>query len=194
MITVGLTGGIGSGKSYISQVFKNLNIPVFNSDVQAKSAYLDSGVQDAVLKLLGSESFINGQANTRFIASKIFNHSSNLAKLNSIIHPWVEKQFRVWTDSLSVQSYIIKEAAIIFETGIYKKLDYTICVTAPEQIRISRVSLRDGSSEKEIKKRIMQQWPDEEKIPLADFIIQNDGEQLIIPQILKIHQTLINKS
>lgn len=192
MITVGLTGGIGSGKSYIAQVFESLNIPVFNSDNQAKLAYLDTVIQKEVLQLLGPESINQGQPNTSFIAAKVFSHSGILAKLNAIIHPWLDKRFRLWADSMSGSPYLIKEAAIIFETGIYK-LDFTICVTAPEETRISRIRARDGSSKEDIIKRMKQQWPDEEKIPLADFVINNDGKQLIIPQILQIHQTLINK-
>jgi len=194
MITVGLTGGIGSGKSYIAQVFKNLSIPVFNSDYQAKLAYSDGKIQDTVIKLLGQESFIKQKPNTSFIAEKAFSNSATLVKLNAIIHPWVEKQFRDWADSMSGYPYLIKEAAIIFETGKYKKLDYTICVTASEQTRISRIVLRDDASEENIKKRMKHQWTDEKKSSLADFVIQNDGKQLIIPQILQIHNTLINKS
>lgn len=194
MITVGLTGGIGSGKSYIAQVFENLNIPVFNSDNQAKLAYSDTLIQKEVRQLLGSESIIRGQPNKSFIAAKVFSHSGILAKLNAIIHPWLDKQFRLWADSMSGNPYLIKEAAIIFETGLHNNLDFTICVTAPEKTRISRIRARDGSSEEDIIKRMEHQWPDEKKISLADFVINNDGKQLIIPQILQIHQTLINKS
>ncbi|MCK5821784.1 MAG: dephospho-CoA kinase [Bacteroidales bacterium] len=194
MITVGLTGGIGSGKSYIAKIFENLNIPVFNSDNQAKRAYLDPDIQAEVVQLLGADSIINGQPNTSFIAPKVFNNSVLLAKLNAIIHPWLGNQFRLWAESLSEHPYLIKEAAIIFETGIYQELNYTICVTAPEQTRIDRVKARDGSSEEDIVNRMMLQWPDEKKISLADYVIQNDAKQLLIPQVLKIHQTLISKS
>ncbi len=193
MVTVGLTGGIGSGKSYISKVFQNLNIPVFNSDNKAKSAYQDPVIRELVLDLLGPDSYIHGKSNTKYIASVAFNNSDTLSQLNSIVHPWLEKQFLTWTGGLTDYPYLIKEAAIIFETGIYQKLDYTICVTAPEQTRISRIISRDNSTETEIAKRIKHQWSDEKKTSLADFIIQNDGKQLVVPQILKIHQALINK-
>ena len=190
MITVGLTGGIGSGKSYISRVFEELNIPLFKSDQQAKLAYQNPDIQRDVINLLGSKSIVEGQADTQYIASKIFDDENALIHLNAIIHPWLEKRFLAWTDSLSDYPYCIKEAAILFETDLYKKLDFTICVVAQEKLRISRVIDRDHTSEEEIKKRMTHQWSDEKKLSLADFVIQNNGE-LLLPQILAIHQHLI---
>lgn len=193
MITVGLTGGIGSGKSYIAEVFRKIGVPVFTSDDEAKLAYQDHIVRKQVIELLGTEAYQEELLNTSFISAKIFDNSELLQKLNDIIHPWVEKEFRTWADRMSEHAYIIKEAAILFETGIYKKLDYTICVTAPVNIRVSRVISRDNSNKETVLKRINQQWLDEKKIPLADYIIQNDGSQLVLPQILTIHNSINKK-
>lgn len=192
MIITGLTGGIGSGKTVISAVFQQLGVPVFNSDQEAKKAYFDPNICSQVVDLLGPESYLNNQVNIPFIAKTVFADPDLLHQLNQLIHPWVEEQFIRWTARLSETPYLIKESALLFETGLYQKMDKTICVIAPEETRIKRILQRDQTNPEDIRKRIGQQWPDHQKIPLADFLIQNDGKQLILPQILSIHQSLSN--
>ena len=191
MIRVGLTGGIGSGKSYIAEIFCKLKVPVFNSDLRAREISDTSEEARAqIISHFGNKAYNNDSLNRRFIAGMVFENPLLLEKLNKILHPLVEKEFEAWCSENNSSDYIIKEAAILFETGNYKKLDSTILVAAPEDIRITRVQKRDNSDRDSIIKRMENQWDDQVKEKLADYIIYNDGKTLILPQIIEIHKRL----
>lgn len=194
MIKVGLTGGIGSGKSIVSQMFKILNIPVYNSDIRAKALYTESeDVRQAVIELFGEEAYqTDGKLNRNFIGQRVFSNSEILQKLNSIIHPAVAEDFERWISNQK-SPYIIKEAAILFESGANRSMDKIIGVSAPLELRISRVISRDGSTRDQVLARIQKQMPQDELIERCDYHITNDGQKLLIPQILQIHAHLINR-
>lgn len=192
MICAGLTGGIGSGKSYVAGIFTHLGIPVYNADSKAKMiSNTNRVVREKILGLFGGEAYIDGNLNNQFIGKLVFNDPRQLEKLNSIIHPEVEKDFRDWCSQNQTAPYLIKEAAILFETGSYKRLNCNILVTAPETIRIERVIRRDGLGAKDVKRRMVNQWKDRDKLKLADFVISNDGRSMVLPQVIEIHRELI---
>jgi dephospho-CoA kinase len=194
MITLGITGGIGSGKTTVCRILEVLGIPVYYADVRAKQLYKENaGVMQAVKKLFGDDIYRRGELAKAEVARRVFNDKFLLQKLNAIVHPAVEKDFAKWAAGHSDKPFVVKEAAILFENGGYKKLDLNALVTAPEDIRIKRVVKRDGISEDQVKERIRNQWPDEKKIPLADFVIKCDEEHLVIPQVMEIMERLKEK-
>lgn len=191
MKIVGLTGGIGSGKSYISNLFSTLGVSIYDSDSHAKElCNNDETIKKSVIEVFGEESYKEGLYNRKYIANIVFNNSELLNKLNSIIHPVLEKHFDNWCAERANESYIIKESAILFETGIYKKMDYVILVTAPENIRIERVMKRDNLSYEQVKNRMKNMWSDIEKEKLTDFLIPNDGVNNILKLVNIIHIAL----
>ncbi|MCB9223545.1 MAG: dephospho-CoA kinase [Crocinitomicaceae bacterium] len=185
-ISVGITGGIGSGKTYVCRTLNTMGYPVFYSDEQAKQLLIDDTEAIAAIKsLFGDEAYLYGQLNRSFLAEKIFADLSLREKMNNIVHPLVRKRFNQW--ALRSESPIVfNEAAILFETGAFKNFDYTILVTAPVDIKIKRTMQRDGVSKEEVIARMNAQWPDEQKIPLASFVIINDETTPLLPQIVKI--------
>jgi len=196
MLKVGITGGIGSGKSIAARVFERLLVPVFYADTEAKALYTESlEVKRKIIKLLGKESYLpSGEPNRQVIASKIFNNEELLHKVNQIIHPAVAENFNFFCYLHSKKKpYVIKEAAILFESNAHKDLDYTICVDAPEDIRIKRVMQRDKVTEEDVRQRIKNQWPAEKKAALADFVVLNDGKTMLLPQIIRLHEQFNEK-
>lgn len=195
MLSIGISGGIGSGKTLVCTIFKILGISVYNSDLEAKRI-METNVQvkKEIINLLGEESYLNNLTlNRKFIAEKIFNHTELLSEINQIVHPAVREDAEIWSKKIPQDnSYFLRESAILFETGIYKQLDYNILVIAPKEIRIHRIKDRDKLSEVDIAIRMNQQWSDEQKLPLTDFVVINDGKTFLIPQILKIHKSLKN--
>lgn len=170
---IGLTGGIGSGKSYVASLFKAKGVPVYISDIEAKKIMAsEKNVIKAIIKLFGNEAYKNGKLNRVYIASQVFQNKEKLNRLNNIVHPAVALHFSNWLKNQNFP-FVIKEAAILFETGGYKKCNHTILVTAPKEIRLQRVMKRDHITEIEVIKRMGNQWEDEKKIPLADFLIEN---------------------
>lgn len=193
MKRIGLTGGIGSGKSYVADVFRHLGVPVFNSDEAAREIQTDDMHVIAAIANEFPEVLMTGmRLNRKRLAEIVFADQTKLAKLNSIVHPAVGKAFEEFCTKHSDSVYVIKEAAIIFEVGINEQLDGTILVTAPEKARIERVMKRDNISESDVRARIGRQWPDQQKSELADWIIVNDNEGALLPQVLKIHGELIS--
>ncbi|MCF8370638.1 MAG: dephospho-CoA kinase [Bacteroidales bacterium] len=194
MIKVGITGGIGSGKSLVCEIFKCLGVPVFNSDMESKNLLsTNEGVKKGLIHSFGAQIYSsNGEIDKAVFASIIFSDEDNLRLANSIIHPAVASRFHDWCEEQERSKYVLKEAAILFESGAYKQLDLVIAILAHEAIRIERIKKRDNSSEIEIRKRIDKQWPDEKINSMADFVIQNSGNKLLIPQVLEIHKKLIN--
>lgn len=189
MLKIGITGGIGSGKTTVCRVFETLGIPVFNADTIAKSIMVtDTFLIASIKKEFGEEAYLpNNELNRSYLANKVFNNQEELKKLNSLVHPVTIKAFIDW--SLQQKSaYVIKEAAILFESGSYRDCDFVIVVASPEDIRIKRVRNREGVSEENVRSRMSKQMPEKEKVELADFIIVNDDKAAIIPQVLKLNE------
>lgn len=190
---VGLTGGIGSGKTTVANFFKELEIPVYISDIEAKALMIRSKViKRKLIQLFGEEAYSSEKLNKSFIANKIFNDKTLLEKMNSIVHPRVGSHFKRWLKKQDAP-YVIKEAAIFFENNTYKNLDYIITVIAPETTRIERVISRDNASVKKIKAIINNQWSDDQKIKLSDFVIENIELLETKNQVKKIHQKILKK-
>ncbi len=193
-LLIGLTGGIGAGKSLVANVFKLLNVPVFDADNEAKAILGKSAeVRQKVIEAFGANAFTGNEPNRKFLAERVFSDESLRLKLNAIIHPGVGKAFENWVDQNAQEPYLLKEAAITFETGIYKQLDGVILVTAPKNVRIERVMKRDEVTEIQVLNRMAAQWSDEDKLKLSLYHVLNDGQTMIIPQVLKIHQALLDK-
>jgi len=193
MLKVGLTGGIGSGKSYICKVFRTLGIPVYESDIEAKRLMQDNGeVQSGIIEIFGSKSYIDGKLNNLYISDKVFKDNQLLAKLNAVVHPAVHLDFMRWMKTRDNTPYVIKEAAILFESGASDHMDYNILVVADESTRISRVTKRDNVSEEQVRDRIANQMSDEKKKKLADSIIYNENDSMVLQQIVDLHQKILN--
>ena len=191
MKTVGLTGGMGSGKSTVARFFENCGIPIYTADTRAKELMHDADVMNQVKGLLGAGAYsAKGSLDRKFVAAIVFSDAETLKKLNAIVHPKVAEDFKVWA-SAQRAPYVIKEAAILFENGKYTSCDWTILVTAPQKERIARVMQRDGTSKKEVLLRMDKQWPDEEKVPLADFLIQNLNIENTENQAREIHLKIL---
>jgi len=194
MIIVGLTGGIGSGKTTVGKLFKKLGIPVYNSDKQAKKLMKSSKtVRNDVKKLLGSEAYVDNKLNKVYVASKVFNNKDLLQQLNAIIHPAVRKHFQKWVKKKK-SSYVIQETAILLENSMQYFYDKIILVTAPEGVRIARIKERDSSTDDQIKARMQNQWNDKRKIPLADFIIENKELNQTVIKVKEVHGLLLDHS
>ncbi|MFK8283690.1 dephospho-CoA kinase [Capnocytophaga canis] len=193
MMVVGLTGGIGSGKTTIARMFQDLGIPVYISDIEAQKVIeTDPVVKRRIIKEFGELAYIDGKYNRRYIADIVFNDKHKLQKLNNIVHPALALHFQRWKD-MQKSLYIIKEAAILFESGAYKQCDYIITVTAPEQERIRRVVERDQVTEKLVRERMRNQWTDEERIKLSDEVVDNINIQVSLLKVKEIHSKLIKK-
>jgi dephospho-CoA kinase len=192
MLKVGLTGGIGSGKSTVAEIFAQLKIPIYLSDDRAKDLMVNnSSVKSAVISLFGKESYVDGELNRTFIASKVFSDQKELEKLNAIVHPALKTDFENWCKN-QTSIYVVKEAAILFESGANKGLDKVILVEAPKEMRIKRVMERDKVARNLVLARMDKQWSDKRKSELSDYIIQNDGLHLVLEQVLKIHNDIIS--
>ena len=186
MKKIGLTGGIGVGKTYISKIFKQMGIPVFNADEHAKKCMIeDVNLKIALQLAFGKNIYLKGVLQKEVLAKIVFDKSEALSKLNALVHPIVKQKFEEWC-ALQTNSMVIKEAAILFESDAHLSLDAVICVSAPEKLRILRVKKRDGSSIEQIQSRMSKQMPQTEKEELADFLIVNDEVQLLLPQVLVI--------
>ena len=187
MMVVGLTGGIGSGKSTIAKAFAALGIAVFNSDEQAKALIAtDAQVKERIIAAFGEEAYQNGEYNRAYIAQIVFNNSEKLAILNGIVHPALAKYFKRWAKA-QTSPYVLKEAAILFESGSYKDCDYIITVTAPEEVRIARVMARDHCTEAQVRVRMAQQWSDAQRIALSNAVIENVDLESAKEQVKRIH-------
>ncbi|MFL5753213.1 MAG: dephospho-CoA kinase [Bacteroidia bacterium] len=190
MKKAGLTGGIGSGKTVVAGIFKSLSIPIYNSDERAKALYFAEHVRVPVELLLGKETYLSeSELNKVHISSKIFSDKKLLTALNAIIHPAVGADFEHWLKKQNA-AFIIKESALMFEAGIYKNMDALITVTADLEIRISRVMKRDKLDREQVLARMSSQFPDAEKQKLSDYLVNNNDDELVIPQVLKIYDEL----
>ena len=193
MLKIGVTGNIGSGKTTVSKLFELIGIPVFYADEAAKTLMTtDEELIAGVKQTFGDGSYLaDGTLNRKHIARIVFNDEAQLAKLNALVHPAVFRAFDKWAATQNAP-YVIKEAAILFESSSYKFCDKTIVVTAPLDIRIKRVTKRDTITREEVLKREARQFTEEKKIELADYVIANDETELLIPQVLKLHDTFLS--
>lgn len=198
MLKVGITGGIGSGKTTVCNMFQQLGIPIYFADDRAK--YLmqhEHYLIDQIKKNFGAEVYENGQLNRKLLAEKVFNNPQQLVLLNSLVHPAVFRDTERWVEEQQINKlpYVIKEAALLVETGTYKALDKLIVVSAPIAERVNRVAERDHADTDEIMARMRNQLPEEEKLKLADFVINNTSTiEYLHQQVLKIHEQLLELS
>ncbi|EKD32472.1 MAG: hypothetical protein ACD_77C00088G0007 [uncultured bacterium] len=194
MICLAITGGIGSGKSYVVRLMESFGLPAYIADVRAKALYkTDAALLDNLVKLLGPEIIVNGELQKEVMASKIFKNKVILRKVNKIVHPRVMSDFLLWRDARKSEGFktILFESAIFLETPQFHDIaDKVIVVVAPESVRISRVTKRDSIGEDLVRERIAKQWSDEDRIKMSDFVIFADGKRAIMPQILKIFETI----
>lgn len=192
MLKIGITGGIGSGKSTVAQLFKVLGIPVYSADDAAKRLMNeDEGLVNQVKLLFGETAYSNGQLNRKYVADIVFKNPAQLAQLNAIVHPVTLRDAEEWMHNQTAP-YAIKEAAVLFESGAHEHLDYVIGVSAPAPLRMQRAMHRDNISREEVIARMNKQIDEIIKMRLCDFIIYNDEQQLVIPQVLALHQKLLH--
>ena len=192
-LKIGITGGIGSGKTTISKVFEVLGIPVYYADLEAKRLMNeDELLKEKIQYHFGKECYINGSLDRKFLSNLVFNNENKLSLLNSIVHPVTLEDAKVWMQK-QTSPYTLKEAALIFESGSQQQLDYVIGVYSPTPLRIQRVINRDQLSREEVKSRMEKQMDETIKMRLCDFVINNDEQELVIPQVIKIHETLLSK-
>ena len=183
MKKIGVTGGIAAGKSLVSRILEEMGYPVFYSDRMAKELIRTSpNLKQQITTLFGAEAYLADKLNANFIASSVFGEPELLEKLNAIVHPAVRKAFSEWCERQN-SPLVFNEAAILFETGTYNQYDAILLVTAPLETRMQRAMLRDGSSKEEVLQRMDRQWSDEEKIPLASFVLLNDDQTPVLRQI-----------
>ncbi len=192
-LKIGITGGIGSGKTTVCKIFETYGIPIYYADDRAKLLMVNNvEVIQEIKKVFGKEAYFgDGNLNRKYIGAVAFQDQSKLKALNEIVHPAVKKDGELWQLDHSKSPYTIKEAALLFESGNFATLDKIITVVSPLELRIERVMARDKSSREQVQSRINKQWNDEDKVKLSDFIIYNDHENSLIKQINKIHNTLI---
>ena len=190
MLKIGITGNIGSGKTTVSKVFELLGIPVFYADDEAKKVMVtDEILMDEIKFAFGKEAyFADGSLNRKHISAIVFNNDAHLIHLNSIVHPATFRAFDNWLKTVDKVTYVIKEAALLFETDAYKMCDKTVLVKAPLDVRINRVIKRDQLNYEDVKSRDSKQFSEEKKSRLTDYFIVNDDRQLVIPQVLELHR------
>lgn len=189
-IKIGITGGIGSGKSIVSRLLTLTGIPVYQTDTEAKRLMLsDTGIREGLTALAGNEVYNEKGLNKAFLASYIFGHPEHLKQVNAIVHPRVRDDFRLWAGKAR-QEIVAMESAILLEAGFTNEVDKIVMVYAPSEVRIARAICRDSATRKEVERRIQSQMDDEKKSGAADFVIVNDGETPLIPQVLSLISSL----
>ena len=193
MMKIGITGGIGSGKTTACKVFEVLGIPVFYADTVAKELmHTDILLKAEIISAFGPNSYFpNGELNRKYISGIVFKDETQLQILNNLVHPAVFRAFDQWVLNQRNAPYVLKEAALLFESGSFKMCDHTVLVKSPEAIKIERIIKRDHITEAEVRFRMNKQLPDKEKEKLVDFILYNSEEQLLVTQILTLHEKLL---
>jgi dephospho-CoA kinase len=194
MLKIGLTGGIGSGKSTVAKIFEILGTPVYNADDAAKRIMQeDQALRAELLKAFGGRTFENGILNRAYLAGIVFGNPEKLALLNKMVHPRTIKDAHEWMEKQTTP-YAIKEAALVFETDVWQKLDVVIGVSAPYDLRLKRAMMRDHSSKETVESIMGKQMNEEEKMKRCDFVIYNDELQLLIPQVIELHKKLTERA
>lgn len=195
MLQVGITGGIGSGKSLVAKVLETLGVPVYYADVRAKELMQENdALKKGIIATFGEAAYTGGQLNRPYLAQQVFNDAEKLHQLNGLVHPAVWTDISAWFASHLDQPYAAEESAILYETGAAHGLDKVILVYAPEEARIARTMARDKVSREDVLARIRNQIDQELARSQADFVVVNDGREAIIPQVLHIHKTLLELS
>ncbi|MBU1822631.1 MAG: dephospho-CoA kinase [Bacteroidetes bacterium] len=194
-IQVGVTGGIGTGKSIVCRIFRCLDVPVYNADERARWLTThDPEIKQELVELLGAEAYLaDGTYNRPYVASRVFTDETLLNKLNQIVHPRVRRDTAQWHLRHGSAPYVIREAALMNRAGDHNNLDYVIVVTAPLDLRIARIKSRDSRSEAEIRAIVERQISDEARLELADFVVDNDTHSRLIPQVIRLHELFIQK-
>lgn len=194
VLKVGLTGGIGSGKSTVAQIFEVLGIPVYYADAEAKRLMNeDEQLKEEIINIFGADAYMSDALNRKYISSIVFTDPLKLDQLNAIVHPATKRDAENWMESQTTP-YAIHEAALIFEAKVNERLDYVIGVSSPEELRIQRAMQRDNVTHEEIMKRMKQQLDEKIKMSKCDFVLINDEQHLLIPQVLALHQKLVDLS
>ncbi len=193
MLKIGITGGIGTGKSIVCRLFELLGVPVYDSDLRAKHVMANNAVlKQELINAFGPETFNEQGLNRVFLGSLVFPDPKKLAQLNALVHPHVKQDFIDWAAAQPKAPYVLKEAALMFETEAYRQVDQMITVFAPLEVRLKRLKLRDTHrTEADIMHIIGKQLPEEEKVRRADHVIYNNDSELVIPQVLKLHQEFL---
>ena len=190
MIKIGLTGGIGSGKSTVAHIFETLGIPVYYADVASKRLMNeDDELKNKIKSVFGEESYVNGLLNRKYLSDIVFSDPEKTKLLNAMVHPATIKDAEAWMQTQTTP-YVIKEAALIFESGSNKDLDYVIGVKSPAELRIKRAMTRDNITAAQVQARMDRQMDEEEKMRLCDYVIVNDEHQMLIPQVLALHELI----
>lgn len=194
ILKVGITGGIGSGKTTVCQIFEALGIPVYYADQRAKWLMVhDPALVAGIKQLLGGQAYLaDGSLDRAYIARRVFNDAELLQQLNLLVHPAVAKDGERWHCAQKGVPYTLKEAALLFESGSYQAMDKMITVFAPEEMRLQRVLARDGGEPEAVRARMKNQMPEEEKMRRADFVVYNDGRRSLVQQVLEIHGKVKN--
>ena len=193
---VGITGGIGAGKSLVCKIFHHLGIPVYSSDNQAKHLMTENKkLKNEIIKNFGMESYSENDLNKSYLSESVFDDNLKLSKLNTLVHPLVKKDFLLWIKRHNTNDYLIKESALLIDSGSYKELDFNVYVLADKALRIKRILERDqGRNKSDIMKIINNQIEDGKAVKFCDKVINNDGESLLLPQVLELHEQILNIS
>jgi len=192
MIRVGLTGGIGSGKSLVCSILTKLQVPVYMADREARRLMNhDPELRAKITRMFGEQSYGKKGLNREFLAAQLFGDRQKLLSMNALVHPVVRQDFFAWADQHKGMPYVVEEAAILFESGAYKEMDQTVLVTAPKEIRVRRVMERDGIGRDAVLKRLSHQMEEEELKKLANHLINNNGEHMLLPQVIELHNKLL---
>ncbi|MEO7121236.1 MAG: dephospho-CoA kinase [Ginsengibacter sp.] len=191
MLKIGLTGGIGSGKTTVARIFEVLGIPVYYADDAAKKLMNEDGdLKNSIIKAFGTNAYFNSKLNREFLSNVVFNDIEKLNVLNSIVHPATINDAIKWFKNQN-SSYVIKEAALIFESGSQKELDFVIGIKSPVELRIQRAMSRDHISAEQVQSRMNKQMDEDEKMRLCDYVIVNDEQEMLIPQVLTLHERFL---
>lgn len=194
MLHLGITGGIGSGKTTVCKIFETLGIPIYYADERARALMIeDPALKAEIIQLLGAEAYLsNGELNRKWVASQVFNKPEKLKQLNGLVHPAVARDGLLWQaeQEKGDAPFSLKEAALLYESGSHLFLYKIIVVSAPEKVRIQRVISRDGATEAEVRSRMDKQMPEQEKVERADYVIDNSGKQALIPQVMSLYKDL----
>ena len=189
-MVVGLTGGIGSGKTTVARIFEKLGIPIYNSDQRAKDLYSESQELKTLMQAhFGTDIYTGNEINRSMLANIVFGNKAELEVLNGFVHPLLQKDFEYWNEKQNAP-YVLREAAILIESGAHKFCDKIIVITADEEVRIARVTKRDNSTKEQVKSRMANQLKDSERLKFADFEIKNNTNDSLIEQVLHIHSQL----
>ena len=193
MYRVGVTGGIGSGKTLVCSVLKKLGAAVYHADDQARRLMnSDTVLKSGIVALFGKEAYRDECLDRAYLANLVFGNSELLSQLNELVHPVVRQDFDRWAQKQRGSLYVVEEAAILFESGASQEMDLSVLVTAPEEVRISRVMERDGVSREKVISRMKNQMEESEKMKLAGYLIYNDGEKMLLPQVVELHNKVLN--